>query len=1138
MSAPSSDRNLLFGILALQMDFIDRDALIEAMGVWASRKDRSIGAILVDRGALESADRDLLEPMVERHVQKHGGDPHQSLVAISTIGSVREALEQIPDPDVQASVTAVASMVPEGSADPFGTRSMSVGAPTTGGTRFVILRPHRRGGLGQVYLARDTELDRPVALKEILLQRADEPASRERFVAEAEVTGKLEHPGIVPVYGLGHYADGRPFYAMRFIKGQSLKEAIAAFHDPEAPPAASAERSLRFRGLLNRFLDVCDAIAYAHKRGVLHRDLKPGNVMLGPFGETLVVDWGLAKPLGASNDPDDRDLEPVRLSSLSGSSAETVAGFPIGTPAYASPEQCEGRLDLLGPATDVYGLGAILYSLLTGRAPIEAPARDEILRRSIAGDIPAPRALDPTIPRPLDAICLKSLSRLPADRYPDALALAADLNRWLADEPVAAYPDPLPIRARRWARRHGRFVSAASAATLIALVSLAIVVSIVSASNRRLNAANDQIRNQYAQIARQNAQLAQTNLDLDASRVEAVAERDQSEAVTDFLVSSFRSPDPERDGRTVTIAEVLARSPDDLRASDDLAPATRATILEAIGESYRGLGLVPEAVDVFQEARDIRVEQQGPDHLDTLTSRNHLALAYLDAGRLAEAIPLFESTLEARRATLGEEHSDTLTSRNNLADAYLDAGRLDEAIPLYESTLEARRATLGEEHSDTLTSRNNLADAYLDAGRLDEAIPLYESTLEARRATLGEDRPDTLISRNNLATAYQSAGRLDEAIPLFESTLEARRATLGEDHPATLSSRNNLTLAYQTAGRRDEVIPLYESTLEACRATLGEDHPDTLSSRNNLAAAYLDAGRLDEAIPLYESTLEARRATLGEDHPDTLISRNNLALAYQTAGRLDEAIPLYESTLEARRATLSEDHPATLSSRNNLAAAYRAAGRLDEAIPLYEQAARGLVAKFGDLDLTAINVQNNLIMAYEAAERFGDAEPIYRAMANAAGRRQPRDDGEYAGALARLGLNLLGQEDYDEAAPVLRECLEIRETSQPDEWFTANTRGMLGAALAGLGRFEEAEPMLLDGQQGLAERAEAIPDVVRELRQREAVARLVRLYEDWGKPEQAEGWRRRLPEERGGGPVSPLPEDVFAGSDDGAEPRP
>src|SRR5204863_8485572 len=232
-------------------------------------------------------------------------------------------------------------------------------------------RPHARGGLGEVFVALDEELQREVALKEIQDRFADHPESRSRFVREAEITGGLEHPRIVPVHGLGTYADGRPFYAMRFIRGDSLKQAIERFHkadrDGQRDPS---QRTLELRKLLGRFIDVCYAIDYAHSRGVLHRDLKPGNIMLGKFGETLVVDWGLAKVQGHSEKIDALSSE-AALQPASGSEvALTQMGSMVGTLAYMSPEQAQGRLDLLGPATDIFCLGATLYHLLAGQPPI------------------------------------------------------------------------------------------------------------------------------------------------------------------------------------------------------------------------------------------------------------------------------------------------------------------------------------------------------------------------------------------------------------------------------------------------------------------------------------------------------------------------------------------------------------------------------------------------------------------------------------------------------------------------------------------------------------------------------------------------------------------------------------------------
>ena len=291
--------------------------------------------------------------MVAKHLAKHGGDAEKSLAAFSSVDVARDELQRLADADVQASLVHV----PHGPAKPdyAATLTQSMGESTSSGVRFRVLRPHARGGLGEVLVAEDSEFGREVALKQIQSRLADDPDSRGRFLLEAEITGGLEHPGIVPVYGLGSYANGRPFYAMRFIRGDSLKDAIESFHANSAK-LSPGRRALQLRKLLGRFVDVCNAIEYAHSRGVLHRDLKPGNIMLGKYGETLVVDWGLAKPMGEvisrQVDPTERALNP---SSASGTTPERM-GAAIGTPQYMSPEQAAGQLDQLGPASDVYSL--------------------------------------------------------------------------------------------------------------------------------------------------------------------------------------------------------------------------------------------------------------------------------------------------------------------------------------------------------------------------------------------------------------------------------------------------------------------------------------------------------------------------------------------------------------------------------------------------------------------------------------------------------------------------------------------------------------------------------------------------------------------------------------------------------------
>jgi hypothetical protein len=274
MPAGDADRNLLFGLLALQNGLIDQAQLVAAFQAWTRDKARPLADHLAALGYLDADDRAAVEAMAALHLKRHGGDAERSLAAIPAGRSTREGLAGLADPDLGGTLAHVGSTPTHDDGDPDRTTHYSVGSATSDGQRFRVLRPHARGGLGAVFVALDAELHREVALKQILDQHADDPNSRQRFVLEAEITGGLEHPGIVPVYGLGTYSDGRPYYAMRFIKGDSLKEAIARFHADEALREDSGRRSLELRKLLRRFLDVCNAIEYAHSRGVLHRDIR------------------------------------------------------------------------------------------------------------------------------------------------------------------------------------------------------------------------------------------------------------------------------------------------------------------------------------------------------------------------------------------------------------------------------------------------------------------------------------------------------------------------------------------------------------------------------------------------------------------------------------------------------------------------------------------------------------------------------------------------------------------------------------------------------------------------------------------------------------------------------------------------
>jgi eukaryotic-like serine/threonine-protein kinase len=412
----NSFSDLLLGLFALKNGQIAPAQLVSAFDVWMRAGGRRMAEILIERGALDERGRALLDVLVAAHVK---------LLATSS----SETPESSGDPESSATVPS-ATIAYVGSTPPGSVDKRDFPRSNAEGERFRILRPHARGGLGEVFVALDPELNREVALKELQAKLAYDTVSQTRFLQEAEVTGRLEHPGVVPVYGLGRYADGRPYYAMRFIEGETLKIAIEKFHGGDATARSPGDPQLVFRRLLRSIIDTCNAVAYAHSRGVVHRDLKPENIMLGRFGETLVLDWGMAKPLSAV---ESKVEDASTMSRLADDASLTVQGSIVGTPQYMSPEQALGDWIRVGPASDIYSLGATLYCLLVGRSPFSDGDVRGVLERVRRGIFAAPRRLRRTVDPALEGICLKAMSQKPEDRHASALALAADLEAWLAD---------------------------------------------------------------------------------------------------------------------------------------------------------------------------------------------------------------------------------------------------------------------------------------------------------------------------------------------------------------------------------------------------------------------------------------------------------------------------------------------------------------------------------------------------------------------------------------------------------------------------------------------------------------------------------------------------------------------------------
>ncbi|MFO0807686.1 MAG: serine/threonine-protein kinase [Gemmataceae bacterium] len=956
MSAASADRNLLFGILAVQLDFVTRDALVAGMGAWLFDKGRLLADHLHDLGHLSAGRRQLLDALVDEHIRQHDGDPQMSLAALSAIEpELHQSLAAVADADVQGTLKQV-RVATSMDQRPTGTL-VYTGSGGPSDVRYRILRPHARGGLGEVFVAEDTELGRPVALKEIQGTYAHDAEARGRFVLEAEVTGGLEHPGIVPVYGLGTYGDGRPYYAMRFIQGDNLKDAIKRFHS-----AMPRFDSLEFRQLLRRFVDVCNAIAYAHSRGVLHRDLKPGNVMLGQYGETLVVDWGLAKVTGRSDGSrtvGDTTLRPRSA----GDSSATVAGQAMGTPAYMPPEQADGRLDLLGPASDVYSLGATLYELLTGQIAFAGRTVTETLDAVRHGRFPPPRTVRPAAPPALDAVCLRAMAREPADRYSSAQALAADVERWLADEPVTAYAEPLGVRLRRWVRRHARLVTGGVAALGVGAIALGLVAW-------QREQARQAVAAEKERTARERDAKEDEGKKAADERDRAVAARQQTREALDAMVSGATgdslatqaaiSPEQRKflEG-VLTYYERFAAEPgEDRGGRERLAKAhlSLAMIHHRLGHDGPGAEVFRRAAGLWgQLAAEYPVEPAYRKEL--ATSQNALGLAYFGLKNAAKSEESYRAAIDSWQKLATDAPAEPTYGRglagtyNNLGWLLDNVGRLADAEALYRKSLaiqDALAARFPAEPAyrrESARTNNNLGITLRDLGRNAEAERCYRTALAAQERLTVEVptdpayRQEAARTQNNLGLFLAGLERNEEARAAYADAL-ATREKLATDFPLIPAYRhewsrtyNNLSVVLERLGKPAEAEATYRAALTVQDKLVADfpDNPDYRQymalTRTNLGNLLVRQGKHKEAEAAYRAAL-AVREKLASDLPAVpdYVSKlgaghNQLGLLLAELDRSAEAEAAYRAAL-AIHGKLAADFPKVPGHRQELAIAH------------------------------------------------------------------------------------------------------------------------------------------------------------------------------------------------------------------------
>ena len=901
---------------------------------------------------------------------------------------------------------------------------------------YKLLQELGSGGMGMVYIAEQQQpVRRKVALK-VVKPGMDTREVLARFEAERQALALMDHPNIARVFDAGSTRSGRPYFVMELVKGVPISE----YSDKER---------LTTRERLELFILVCRAVQHAHQKGIIHRDLKPLNVLVSLQDGSptpKIIDFGIAKALNQ------------RLTEIT---YFTRLNQLIGTPAYMSPEQAEmSGLDV-DTRSDIYSLGVMLYELLTGTTPLEplrlrgagygemqriireeeppAPStRLSTLNQDELKDIAAHRRAEPTrlgaqLRGELDWIVMKALEKERSRRYETAAAFAQDIEHYLSGDVVAARPASAAYRLSKFARRNRGWL--ASAAVVAGLLVAGTAVSTWQAV-RATRA--ERVASAQRDAARQ-------------------AER-QEEAVSDFLVEAFHSPDPERDGRGVTIAERLDAAVAGLSERFEDAPLTKAKLLTVLGDTYTALGLADRAIPLVQEAQALRQQYGETDSRDALAGLSILAGAHYAAGQIAQAKRLYADAFERMKRALGPDDPLTLVTGRSLADLLLAEGRAADAIVLYQDVLERQRRSLPANHSETLTTEINLAYAHKRSGDSDRAIASLEAALESfAKSSLRPTHPHVLATRDLLARAYLAADRTTDAIDLFRQTLQQRKDELGPSHSHTVSTATGLAQALRKDGRTEEAIDLYEATREQVRAGGDGASPSALVLLSSLAVAYGQAGQVDKGIELLQDVVPKMEAVLLPDPGEKAIAIGNLAHLLWLSDDPERALAWQQKSLEQCRSCFGEDSPRTLAAAVRLVELLVLTGALDDGVALAESIAGRVGESSGETALLA---------TFQTA---------------------------YAAALVQ-------QRKFDAARKLLDQALAVADDQEMDAWKAAYRQYLLGTALVGMQQYAEAEPLLRQAYEGIRQNKDQVPSAYREMVQ-QVVALLADLRKERSQPE-------------------------------------
>ncbi|MEZ6235439.1 MAG: tetratricopeptide repeat protein [Phycisphaerales bacterium] len=1020
--------------------------------------------------------------------------------------------------------------------------------------RYRLLELIGEGGFGRVWVAEQREpVQRRVALK-IIKAGMDTRQVVARFEQERQALALMDHPNIAKVFDAGATDLGRPYFVMELCKGQD----VAAYCDRNA---------LSIPARLELFAQICSAVQHAHTKGVIHRDIKPGNILVATQDDkpaAKVIDFGIAKAI------DSRLTEKTLF---------TQHRQLIGTPEYMSPEQAEGSLDI-DTRTDIYSLGVLLYELLTGTTPfasrdLRSAAYGEIQRiiREVEPPKPStrlsqsaetreqiarqrqtePSRLDTLLRGELDWIVMKAMDKVRARRYGTAGALGEDVRRFLDGRAVVAAPPSTAYRVSKFVSRHR------AAAIGVGAVAVALVLGMVGTSAGLVWALDEKGRADFeaaqAVAAAQSESRARVEADEAAERaIEAerqTAERaEQLERVSAFQAEMLGQVDAtdagatlqrrilerydaalEREGvdqaqrttRAAAFALELAR----VNATDTAAemidgvvlspsvaaigerfgdqPLVDASLRATLAEQYNNLGLADAALEEGLAALGARRRLLGENHPDTLRSELDVASMLSARGRYEEAEPMLVHALGQRRATLGPDDPGTIAAMVALADHYRASGQYALAEPMLREAVDRSRAVLGASDRRTLSAVNMLGHILLRSGRVEETLPLWQEAYETGLAAFGPDDKDVLVWTSNLGSLHRNQGDYDAARPLLETAMEGFRRVRGENHPQTLEAIGVYVALLENLSQFEVAEARYRDALDRCLRTLGPEHPTTIRARLNLGRLFSRTGRLAEAEPYLRSAYETRVRLLGASSGETISALTLLANHLRVMGQNEEAEAMYVSGIETARAVLGSDHSDTQSLVYQYGTLLIQLRRWADAEPYVREAAETKARVSGPDDPDTMRVTTNLARVEEQLGNIEAAEALYRDLAARFEARMGADSPDTIIAWANVAGLLVRHDRKAEAVPIMEDAVvRYERVFGPDNFTLGIMRNMHGSALVAAGRFAEAEAALLETER-IYNTAQGVPDRTKQINHRN----LAELYEAWEAAEPGQGYAEK-----------------------------